>query len=310
MPRFPLGRHAARSISWLPLAFGLILLPSTHHPLIKMDITCLIAALLFLTGNILLMVFYLKESQREHFDIRAYMALEPDYLIKEWEFIRDERPKWLSAGIINGMAWFVFSFPIIQLAWILSQRGSRSLWLHVCIAMLALTGTLTEWLARFLYIGSSTAMQMLTTKFNLNNWMGEDTNDQIGWRTLEVTHIVVRGLILFVDAFEWICLFFIMVFIHISVRHWRVKDTGTFGVFWNSLGLFIGLLSILDFVAEVLRLDGYKLFGPIAFWYAIINRCVLIPLWLIILGLRLPHAANKLNEDPLTMSNLQQENGV
>jgi len=275
-----------------------------------MDITCLISALLFLTGNILLIYFYLKESQREHFDYNAYTRLDPEYLKKEWEFIEKERPKWLSAGIINGLAWFFFAFPMIQLAWILSQRGSRSLWLHVSIALLAMSGALTEWLARFLYIGSSMAMQMLTKNFNLENWLGENSEDLLGYRTLEITHIVVRGLILFIDSFEWICLFFIMVFVHISVRRWRVKDLETFGACWNSLGLFVGLLSVLDFVAEVLRLDGFKLFGPIAFWYAIVNRCVLLPTWLIMLGLRLPSAANKLNEDPLSHIHTQQQNGV
>jgi hypothetical protein len=271
-----------------------------------MDITCLIAALLFLTGNTLLMVFYLKESQRDYFDMKTYLTLDPDYLIKEWGFIESHRPKWLSAGIINGLAWFFFAFPMIQLAWILSQRGSKRIWMHVCIALLTLTGALTEWLARFLYIGSSMAMQMLTTKFNLDNWITEDSNDRIGWRTLEVTHVVVRGLILYIDAFEWICLFFIMIFVHISVRQWRVKDVDTFGACWNSLGLFIGLLSILDFVTEVLRLDGFMLFGPIAFWYGIVNRCILIPTWLIILGLRLPYAANKLTDHTDGMTDIHQ----
>lgn len=277
-----------------------------------MDITCLLAALLFLTGNILLMVFYLKESQREHFDYDKYTSLNPEYLMQEWAFIEQHRPKWLSAGIINGLAWLFFAFPMIQLAWILSQRGSKSLWMHIGIAVLALTGALTEWLARFLYIGASMAMQLLTEKFNLDNWISDNSNDQIGWRTLEVTHVVVRGLILFIDAFEWICLFLIMVFVHISVRQWRVKDSVTFGACWNSLGLFIGLLSILDFVAEVLRLDGFKLFGPIAFWYAIVNRCILIPLWLIILGLRLPYAAIKLNEstDMTDMQRAPTSNGA
>ncbi len=263
-----------------------------------MDFTCVLTALLFFTGNTIMLVFYVKESRKEHFDYETYLTLDPAYLQQEWKFYEEHRTKWLSAGIINGLAWFFFTFPILQLAWILSHRGSQSLWMHIAIAILCLVGAFTEWISRFLYIGAAMAMQLMVNEFNLDNWISENSNDQIGWRALEVTHIVVRGMILYIDAFEWICLFFIMVFIHISVRRWRVHDAVTFGACWNSLGLFIGLLSVLDFVAEILRLDGFQIFGPIAFWYSAVNRLLLIPLWLILLGLRLPYAVMKLN-DPL-----------
>ena len=273
-----------------------------------MDITCLLTALLFMTGNALYLAFYIQEFNRDHYDYDSHLELDPDYLKQEWAWIIDQRPKWLSAGVINGLAWFFFCFPMLQLAWILSQRGSKSLWMHIAIAVLALVGAFTEWISRFLYIGASMAMQMLVTKFNLSDWIGDNGNDDIGYRTLEVTHIVVRGMVTYIDAFEWICLFLIMVFVHISVRQWRTHDAVTFGAFWNALGLFIGLLAVLDFVAEVLRLDGFRLFGQIAFWYAAVNRLLLIPAWLIMLGLRLPYAAMKLNEPQDTIVDAQQQN--
>jgi hypothetical protein len=264
-----------------------------------MDITCLLAALLFFTGNLLLIIFYAKEAKREHFDYDTYVTLDPDYIQKEWDFRIQHRPEYLAAGIINGLAWFFLTFPLIQLAWILSQRGAKSLWMHIAIAILALAASFTEWISRFLYIGASMATEMLVTQFNLDNWVGANSDDGIGWRTLEVTHIVVSGLILFIDAFEWICLFLILVLIHISVRRWRVNDSVTFGACWNSMGLFIALLSLLDFVAEILRLDGFKIFGQIAFWYAAANRLILLPIWLLMLGSRLPYAAMKLNEQSI-----------
>jgi hypothetical protein len=36
--------------------------------------------------------------------------------------------------------------------------------------------------------------------------------------------------------------------------------------------------------------------GPIAFWYATVNRLILIPFWLILLGRSLPYAAMRLND--------------
>jgi hypothetical protein len=261
-----------------------------------MDITCVLAALLFFTGNLLLLIFYAKEAKRDHYDYDTYIQLDPEYIQTEWEFRIEHRPKFLAAGLINGLAWFFFSFPIIQLAWILSQRGSKSLWLHIAIAILALVGSFTEWISRLLYIGSSMATELLVKEFNLDNWVSSNSGDGVGWRSLEVTHIVTSGLILFIDAFEWIALCLILILVHISVRRWRVHDSVTFGACWNSIGLFIALLSLLDFVSEILRLDGFKLFGQIAFWYAAANRLILLPLWLLMLGCRLPYAAMKLNE--------------
>jgi hypothetical protein len=259
-----------------------------------MDFTCVLAAALFFTGNAILLAFYAKEAGREHFDYDLYTNLDVDTLKKEWEFREQHRPKVLAAGIINGLAWFFFAFPIIQLSWILSQRGSKSLWLHISIAILALVGSFTEWISRLLYIGSSMAGLLIKNDFELDTWVV--SNDGMGWKALEVSHVMTQGLIIFIDAFEWICLFIILVFVHISVRRWRVHDSVTFGACWNSMGLFIALLSLLDFVAEVLRLDSFKLFGNIAFWYAAVNRLVMIPIWLLMLGSRLPYATMKLNE--------------
>jgi hypothetical protein len=237
-----------------------------------MDITCVLAALFFFTGNLILLIVYAKENGRDHYDLDQYKDLNPDYIQEEWKFRVKHRAPYLAAGLVNGLAWFCLAFPILQLCWILSFRGTRRLWLHVMVAILTLCGSFTEWISRFLYIGSSMATQLLVKEFQLDHWYSSNSNDGIGWRVLEVTHIVTSGLIWFIDAFEWLALFCIMTLLHISVRHWRTWDTadttdatGTdsccFGACWNAVGLFIALLSLLDFVAEVLRLDGFKTFG-------------------------------------------------
>jgi len=263
-----------------------------------MDFTCVLSAVFFFASNFMLIIFFAKEYRRIHFNESLYKDLDPSYIQEEWDFRTKHSGFFLSAGIINGLAWFFFCFPLVQLAWVLSHRGSKSIGLHVAIAILALMGAFTEWIARVMYIGSSIATALLTQQFNLDSWLGDNTNDEIGWRALEVAHIVIHGMVTLVDAFEWLCVFVMMILIHISVRKWRTIDAGTFGGCWNSMGLFIGLLALLDFVAEVLRLDGFRLFGPIVFAYASINRCILLPIWLILLGFRLPYAAMKLNEAP------------
>lgn len=234
---------------------------------------------------------------RSHFDYEAYTSLDPGYIQVEWGFRELNRPKYLAAGIINTLAWFFLMFPIVHLAWILSQGGKKWISLHIAISLLVMTGGLTEWISHVLYIGASMTSELLTKQFNLDNWITSNSQDMIGWRTLEITHIVTYGFISAIGAIEWLFLSFVMVLIHISVKRWRRNvDTTTFGACWNALGLFIALMCILEFVAEVLRLDGFKTFGQIAFWYSGVNRLLLIPTWLILLGLRLPYAGVKLNQ--------------
>eukprot|EP00980_Cylindrotheca_fusiformis_P012331 scaffold3020_cov118-Cylindrotheca_fusiformis.AAC.1 len=259
-----------------------------------MDITCILAALLFFIANLLQIIYYGLESTREDKEETA-TTLDHEDIEAEWNWRIEHKPQLLAAGIMNAIAWFFFAFPMIQLAWVLSQRGAKSLWLHVAIALLVLAGSFTEWISRFMFIGSSMATELLVTQFNLDTWAYPE--DGVGWRALEVTHIITTGLIAFIDAFEWIALFFILLFVHVSVKRWRVYDDTTFGACWNVLGLFISLLSLCDFVAEVLRVvDGTMVYADIAFWYSGINRLVLMPLWLLILGCQLPAAAAKSKE--------------
>lgn len=256
-----------------------------------------VAAIFFVIGNILTIIYYFKEFKREHFSYDLYVALDPGYIEMEWGFRNTTRPLYLAAGVMNVVAWFFFMFPIMHLSWILSQGGTKWIGLHIAIAVLVLTGSLTEWISHVLYIGASLTSELLASQFNLANWITYNSQDAIGWRTLEVTHIVTYGFISAIGAIEWLFMSIIMVLIHISVKRWRRNvDATTFGACWNALGLFIALMCILEFVAEVLRLDGFKSFATIAFWYAGVNRLVLIPTWLIILGTRLPYANLKLNQ--------------
>jgi hypothetical protein len=261
------------------------------------NLMCVLAALCFIVGNSLTIVYYVKEFQRSHFDYDLYVDLDPGYIQMEWGFRVLNRPMYMSAGVMNTMAWFFLMFPIVQLSWILSQGGTRWISLHIAIAILILTGSLTEWISHVFYIGSSIASELIVGRFNLDSWITSTSNDMIGWRTLEITHIVTYGLVSIIGAIEWLVIGIVMVLIHISVMRWRRNvDSTTFGAGWNTLGIFVALMSILEFITEVLRLDGQRYFSQIAFWYSSFNRLILLPSWLLILGTRLPYASLKLNQ--------------
>mmetsp|Transcript_27841 Transcript_27841/g.75749 ORF Transcript_27841/g.75749 Transcript_27841/m.75749 type:complete len:280 (+) Transcript_27841:308-1147(+) len=263
----------------------------------KISCASLLAAIFFVIGNALTITYYVKEYQRSHFDYDDYTNLDPGYIEVEWGFRIINRPLYLSAGILNVIAWFFLMFPIVHLSWILSQGGKKWIGLHIAIGVLILTGSLTEWISHVLYIGASMTSELLAREFNLDNWITSNSEDQIGWRTLEMTHIVTYGFVSAIGAIEWLILSVVMVLIHISVKRWRRNvDSTTFSACWNALGLFVALMSMLEFTAEVLRLSGFRSFAKIAFWYSSANRLILIPTWLVLLGSRLPYASLKLNQ--------------
>lgn len=142
-------------------------------------------------------------------------------------------------------------------------------------------------MARLLDIGSQNAAEWLASDFNLDNWLGQNDNDQIGWRTLEVARIVVGGIVLWVDAIEWLALFGILVFIHVSAKSDANK---TFSSRWIILGDVIAAFSIVDFVADLLRFDSWRTFSTVSLFFSAVNRLLLLPIWLIVLGLQLPAA--------------------
>merc|ERR1712110_653098 len=122
---------------------------------IIMNFMCLLSALCFMVGNAVTIAYYVQEYRRPHFNYKEYIALEPSYIQEEWAFRNNTRAMYTSAGVINTFAWFFVMFPLVQLAWILSQGGTKWISVHVSIAILVLTGSLTEWISHVLYIGSS-----------------------------------------------------------------------------------------------------------------------------------------------------------
>jgi hypothetical protein len=252
-----------------------------------MDISSLTAAFLFVVGNIIDYVYKNKFRSRSHFNYTDFTALDPTFIEEEWQFLSEHRSLELAAGTLNAMAWFALLIPLLQVAWIQSYSGTRQIGVHVTVAALALGGSLSEFIARLLFIGTSNAGEWLAKDFNLDNWLGENSNDKIGWRTLQVVHLVVRGMILWVDAVEWLALFGISVLLFVSIQS---QTERLLSLPWASFGLVMGLLCLIDFAADILRLESWRSFSAIAFWITMLNRLVLLPVWLVWLGYQLPTA--------------------
>jgi len=278
------------------------------------EISCVLAAVCLMTGNILKIVFYANVFRENHgkFDWETYTSLDPAFIAEQWQLRIGRHNLFLAAGFMNSLGWMLLSFPIMQMAWILSKRGSRALMLNVVIALLVLAGGITELISNFIWLGISYMSEHIVYVYGINsndgNWLPRpdvSAVDGIGWRVLEMTYIISRGFIVYVDSFEWIALAGVFIFTFASVRGWLQEDQTSFGSRWNTLGLFIGFVCILEFVAEILRFEenmrfSSQIFGVVSIIYAVMNRIIFIPAWILCLGVMIPRATMKMTfENPV-----------
>ena len=207
-------------------------------------------------------------------------------------------------------------------------------------------------LARLIAVGMNNAQGWLAKDFNLSDWGSEGESSGDGWRVLEMIHIVTRGMLLWIDSFEALAIFGIVIIIWYSVglepKFKSVKrslsvDTGvvagspesenitledeaeesldddsqvvasttqqppssafeavsastkvkvkpTFTKCFTYFGLFVGLLSAVDFVAAVLRFINWPLFSRIAMVTQSLVGVIFLPIWLLIFSKQLGRA--------------------
>jgi hypothetical protein len=254
------------------------------------DFSCILAAVCFTAANVMKIIYFIKERNRE-FDWELYTSLDPEYLIEDWYFRIDKQALFLSSGFLNGFAWICLASPMVQMGWLLSKHGTQNLGLNVSIVTLAIGGALTEWLSNLFWIGMNIASKTMVLNFNLDTWMND--GDGLGYKTLEVNHIATSGFIWLTDAFEWLCLGLIFLFTFMSVRRWRQYDRTSFGARWNNLSLFMSFLAFAEFAAQILRFEGSRTARRVSLIYGMLNRLILLPAWILALGVQLPKAALK-----------------
>eukprot|EP00533_Pseudo-nitzschia_delicatissima_P010576 CAMPEP_0116096854 /NCGR_PEP_ID=MMETSP0327-20121206/10401_1 /TAXON_ID=44447 /ORGANISM="Pseudo-nitzschia delicatissima, Strain B596" /LENGTH=319 /DNA_ID=CAMNT_0003588581 /DNA_START=122 /DNA_END=1081 /DNA_ORIENTATION=+ len=261
----------------------------------------MLAAALFWATNAVQITQYIMQSARwKEFDKEQYYSLIPANIADEWDAKYRQRALEYSSGFLKGAFWIVFSLPVIEMAWVLSRRGTRSLGCNVAIAVFCLAGSWSKWFSTILWTGIYISFIQLTNNFNLETWLTPELaekfgldEDGIGWSAVEVNYLNYRGMTLIVDAADWLCLSIIFLLIFASVREWRKEDYTTFGGKWNSMGLFIGLLSGVQFILEIVGAAGIKFSYVLFILYALLLRLILIPLWIIIMGFQLSKASSK-----------------
>mmetsp|Transcript_6507 Transcript_6507/g.10857 ORF Transcript_6507/g.10857 Transcript_6507/m.10857 type:complete len:303 (-) Transcript_6507:79-987(-) len=259
------------------------------------DLSCLLTTILFWTSNLLYIVGFGHKNRRS-FNFSTWTELEPAYIEQEWQRRSEERGISSAASLLGALAWFSLVVPILNVVWILSVGGQRRVGLHVVIAALALGGSISELLARLMMVGVENVGVWLSQDWNLDNWASE--GDGLGWRTLEVGYMLSRGVIMWIDAFEWLALAGIYTLIFVSLRaDTDSSSAASFSMKWAYLGLVLGVLSTIAFLADTLRFLSWKLMTTIEMFVAIVNTLILFPIWLIWLGRQLPRLRTKYEED-------------
>mmetsp|Transcript_23917 Transcript_23917/g.55809 ORF Transcript_23917/g.55809 Transcript_23917/m.55809 type:complete len:279 (+) Transcript_23917:80-916(+) len=265
------------------------------------NIVCVLSAISFFVSNVLGIVFVslnLKHQSNNDFD--ELYDLDSNYLQDRWDHRFANERLHRASSIINTFAWFLFAIPMIEISWALSRGGKRLVGVHAAIAGFALAGSITELISRLMSIGIYGASRWVSSSFNLDQWLpdseNDGSNDGVGWKVLEVAFILVEGVSLWIDAFEWLALAFILILLYYSVGT-QSDDQRAMPMWWARLGLASALLSIIDLTADILRIEEWMLFTRISMLFTVLNTLIILPVWLLILGFRMNTTLPKYNEE-------------
>jgi len=258
---------------------------------------CLFSAFCFVVSNALGIAVIVEDKLRPSYDESLLRSFDSDYLKLSWSHRRNIAPLVQTAHVFNLFAWLFLIPPILQLAWALSRGGKRKIGVHTAIGGFALAGCTTEILSRLLLLGGWGSAEWISTDFNLNYWV--KSGDTIGWKVLEIAYSMMEGLLLWVDAFEWICLFNILVLIYFSIGT-QMTEHRVLSLWWGRLGLSIAFFCFVDFSADLLRLEDWTSFAQFSMFIAIVNTCILLPVWLLWLSCTIQNVMPTTNNDDIT----------
>jgi len=183
-----------------------------------------------------------------------------------------------------------------RFAWLQSRGGTHRMGTHTALACFACAGAFFEGIDTLMILGSEATCDWLQTSFEL----GYGADGAGGWRALEIAWMTSQGTRLWVDAIDWLFLSLSLVLVARSVWLSERDGASVFSPKWAALSAAIGSLALVDFVAETARFAGdWRDFSIAAAFISMLNSLVLLPVWILWLGVELPRARGEVIEDPL-----------
>jgi len=274
---------------------------------LSMDISCLMVLILVFFSDLLSLISIARFNGKPspNFDVKAWEALDVDYIKTEYE----EFQGWVAfdniTSMMNAIAMFALLIPIFQVCWILSGRGKRRINTHVLIMIIAIAGGMSELIANLLMTGVRGGSAFIARSVELDDWgLAEEG---IGWKVLELTDAMASSLVTWVNAFEYLSMFLIFFFLWMEVKfeHIRIKtlkregqttEEETFDENWAAVGVIIGVLGLIEFMAQVMRVTNWRAWTIITRLMSMSSMLVLVPIWLIMLGRKLPRLRTAFEE--------------
>lgn len=139
------------------------------------DTHCVITAGLFLLGNFLSAVYMialpLTIDRVERKWGEELGELGVGNLVTLWIARLRLQGLQTTAIFISAFAWIFFAIVLMKLTWVLSSRGKHSLGSTFTIGVLAVGGSLSEFISSLLYIGMCRAMTHIIETYELNSWV-------------------------------------------------------------------------------------------------------------------------------------------
>lgn len=274
-----------------------------------MDKLALYTSILLFFANVLRTIIRSNDySQRsptinKSYSYEKWIDLQPAYLEEQWiEHRLSGRFMLFASEFLFAISWIMLGCLVNQVSFILSKEGKRQPGTHILIMSIFLIGVTVVIITCFVTLGlSESIIWLIKNEFNLNEWNtnngdGNDSGgsalfaDGAGYRVLEMIDISFSALVVWIDAFEWICLSSVFVLIYYSARTERNSQTNmkSFNSAWYRFGLLIGIMCWLDFLSEVMRFVNWNIFTELSFTLSNINTVFFLPLWVLHLGSQLP----------------------
>jgi hypothetical protein len=98
---------------------------------------------------------------------------------------------------------------MMKLIWILSHHGTYQMGIHITMTLCIIGGSLCELIANLLETGTFGACTWIGSRsFNLDDWSSSGTtgaattNDELGWRVLQMICTVTSTLLLWIDSIK------------------------------------------------------------------------------------------------------------
>jgi len=254
-----------------------------------MDSSCIITLGLRFTADVLSLVIKTNQRRNSSFNFQKLKSFDGDYIEERWNDRFEDLSLYNAASLFSALGWFAFCVPILQVSWLLRKGGKIRIAQHLIIAMLVVGGSICELVSSLMLIGITGTSFWISQELSLDNWFesNDGSSDKIGWKVLELVELVVGGMLMWVNALEWFCLFGIMtlIFINVRIEHKNLREgSETFGKNWALLGLVIGICAFLDFISDIMRLTNWRAYTEISLIITSVNLLILFPTWIFLLG--------------------------